>query len=79
MKLKRITALLLSMAVMVGTLAGCGGSNSDGGGAQTSQKENTADKEADTAGAEDTGSGEAEQLNFGTIRWQMWSRPHWTL
>lgn len=66
MKLKRITALLLSMAVMVGTLAGCGGSNSDGGGAQTSQKENTADKEADTAGAEDTGSGEAASAN-GTI------------
>ena len=59
MKLKRIMALLLSMAVTVGALAGCGGSgNNDGSNAQTSQEESTSDKSADTesAGSDETSS-----------------------
>lgn len=51
MKLKRIAALLLSAAVTVGALAGCGGNN---GGTQSSQTEDTG------AGTEDAGSGAAD-------------------
>ncbi len=62
MKLKRIAALLLSAAVAVGALAGCG--NSGGGSTQSSTTEDTSTDAEDTgseaadAGSEDADAGE---------------------
>ncbi len=60
MKLKRIAALLLSAAVAVGTLAGCGSS----GGTQSSQTEDTGTG-AEDAGTADTDAGAEAQDTQG--------------
>ena len=62
MKKKRICALLLTVAMTAGTLAGCGG---DGGSASTETGGTAATEEGSSdAGASDGASGEVIELTF---------------